>query len=108
MPSTSPKPGQLWKVDLGYEGKLRWFIIVSRSDPEAPRALALGVPVTTQYRDSDYEVPLGKLPCLRETSYANVQGLQTLRWIDLLEFGGVVPAPLLEQIRQALRLTLEL
>jgi mRNA interferase MazF len=95
-------------VDLGYEGKLRWFIMVSRFDPDAPRALALGVPVTTQYRNSGYEVPLGKLPCLREPSYANVQGLQTLRWTDLLEFGGVVPAPLFEQIRQALRLTLEL
>ena len=103
----SPKPGQIWKVDLGYEGKVRWFVVVSRFDMDAPRALALAVPVTTQYRGSAYEVPLGKLPCFRESSFANAQGLTSLRWTDLQEFGGVVPAPFLEQIRKAVRHALE-
>lgn len=108
MPSIIPKPGQIWKVDLGYEGKVRWFIVVSRFDPDAPRALALAVPLTTQYRGSAYEIPLGKLFFLRETSYANVQGLASLRWVDFQTMGGQAPAPVMDEIRKALRFALEL
>lgn len=39
MSSMSPKPGQIWKLDLGYAGKVRWFVVVSRFDSDAPRAL---------------------------------------------------------------------
>ena len=108
MPSTSPKPGEVWKVDLGLAGKVRWFIIVSRHDPDAARALCLAVPITTKYRGSSYEVPLGKLPFLREESFANVQGLASLDWVDLESFSGQLPPPLLEKVRQSLRFTLEL
>jgi mRNA interferase MazF len=108
MPSTSPKPGEIWKVDLGLAGKVRWFIVVSRHDPDAPRALSLGVPITTKYRNSPYEVPLGKLPSLREESFANTQGLTALEWVDFQTGGGRISPQLLEQIRQSLRFALEL
>ena len=108
MASTNPKPGEIWKVDLGLAGKVRWFVVVSRYDPDAPRALSLAVPITTKYRNSAYEVPLGKLHCLREESFANVQGLTALEWIDFQSFGGRVPPPLIEKIQQAMRFTLEL
>jgi len=108
MPSTSPKPGEVWKVDLGMAGKVRWFIIVSRHDPNAPRALSLGVPITTKFRNSSYEVALGKLSFLREESFANVQGLTALEWIDLQTCSGNLPRPLLEKIHAALRYTLEI
>lgn len=108
MPSTSPKPGEIWKVDLGMAGKVRWFIIVSRYDSNAPRAISLAVPVTTKYRGSQYEVPLGKLSCFREESFANVQGLTAIEWMDLQNCAGQVPGNLLEQIRQSLRFVLEL
>jgi mRNA interferase MazF len=108
MPSTSPKPGEVWKIDLGLAGKVRWFVIVSRCDLDAPRALSLGVPITTKFRNSPYEVPLGKLPFLREESFANAQGLTALEWIDLQICGGHLPQPLLEKLRLALRFTLEL
>jgi mRNA interferase MazF len=108
MRSTSPKPGEVWKVDLGMAGKVRWFIIFSRHDPDAPRALCLAVPITTKFRQSPYEVPLGKLPFLPEESYANAQGLTALEWTDLQTRTGHLPAPLLEKVRQAIRFTLEL
>lgn len=108
MSSTSPKPGEIWRVDLGLAGKVRWFVVVSRYDPDAPRALALGVPVTTKYRGSAYEVPLGKLPCFREESFANAQGLSALEWVDFQSCGGRLPQPLMEQVRRALRFALEL
>jgi mRNA interferase MazF len=108
MRSTSPKPGEVWKVDLGMTGKVRWMIVVSRHDPDAPRALCLAVPITTKFRQSAYEVPIGKLPFLHEESYANAQGLTVLEWTDLQTCVGYLPPPLLEKTRQAIRFTLEL
>jgi mRNA interferase MazF len=108
MPSISPKPGEIWKVDLGLAGKVRWFIVVSRHDSNSPRALSLAVPITAQNRGSAYEVRLGKLPCLREESFANVQGLTALEWIDFQTCGGRVPDSLMDEIRKALRFALEL
>ena len=47
-------------------------MILSRDDPQAPRALVIYVPLTTQYRGSRYEVELGKLSFLKEPSIANL------------------------------------
>jgi mRNA interferase MazF len=40
----TPKVGEVFMLDLGYEGKVRPVVIMSREDPQAPRALALFVP----------------------------------------------------------------
>jgi mRNA-degrading endonuclease toxin of MazEF toxin-antitoxin module len=61
--------------DLGLAAKTRPVIIVSRQDPDPPRSLVLYVPLTTQQRNSPYEVPLPRLPFLDRESVANVQGL---------------------------------
>jgi len=52
----SPQRGEVWLADLGLAAKARPVIVVSRFDPEAPRALVLYVPLTTQNRMSRYEV----------------------------------------------------
>ncbi len=95
-------------MDLGLAGKVRWFVGVSRHAPDAPRALSLAVPLTTKNRGSAYEVPVGKLRCLQEESFANVQGLTALEWADFQSCGGRLPEPLMQHIRQALRFALEL
>jgi len=69
----NPQPGEIWLADLGLAAKTRPVIIVSRQDPDPPRALVLYVPLTTQRRDSPYEVPLPRLPFLDRESVANVQ-----------------------------------
>ncbi len=74
----TPKPGEIWQADLGMAGKVRPGVIVSREDPDPPRGLFGYVPLTTQYRESDYEVEIGKLPTLSGHSYANVQGVGSL------------------------------
>lgn len=74
----SPRPGEVWLADLGLAAKTRPVVIVSRHDPEAPRALVIYVPLTTQNRQSKYEVEVPKLPFLRETSVANVQGIASV------------------------------
>lgn len=70
----NPQPGEIWLADLGLAAKTRPVVIVSRQDPDPPRALVLYVPLTTQRRDSPYEVPLPRLPFLDRESVANVQG----------------------------------
>jgi len=50
------KLGKIWLADLGLAAKTRPVRIISRHDPEAPRALLIYVPLTTQYRGSRYEV----------------------------------------------------
>jgi mRNA interferase MazF len=74
----SPLPGELYLVDLGMVGKVRPAVVVSREDPESPRALAVCVPLTTENRGSAYEVALGKLRFLDKESWVNVQGLMSV------------------------------
>jgi mRNA interferase MazF len=42
----SPRPGEVWLADLGLAAKTRPVVIVSRHDPDAPRALTIYVPLT--------------------------------------------------------------
>ncbi len=57
----SPKQGEVWLADLGLAAKTRPVVILSRNDPEAPRALVTYIPLTTQDRRSRYEIELGNL-----------------------------------------------
>ena len=98
----SPRPGEVWLADLGLAAKTRPVVIVSRHDPDAPRALTIYVPLTTQNRGSRYEVALPKLRFLREVSVANVQGIASLALTRLERKLGEVPPEVLAQIREAL------
>ena len=71
----SPRPGDVWMADLGFAAKFRPVVIVSRPDPDPPRALVIYVPITTQDRKSPYEVMLPKARFLQMGSVANVQGI---------------------------------
>ena len=93
---------KVWLADLGLAAKTRPVIILSRHDPDAPRALTIYVPLTTQNRGSRYEVELPKLPFLRETSVANVQGIASLTGNRLERRIGEVPVDVLQRIREAL------
>lgn len=37
----TPKPGEVYKADLGLAGKVRPVLVVSREDADAPRALTV-------------------------------------------------------------------
>lgn len=102
------KPGQVYRVDLGLAGKVRYFIVVSRHDIDPPRALALCVPITTQNRGSAYEVKLPKAAFLRELSFANVQGLQAIQHHELEGPVGAFPESTMESIKRALRYAMDL
>lgn len=102
------RPGEVYQVDLGIAGKVRPMVVLSREDPDAPRALAVCAPVTTAYRESRYEVEIGKPPFLRQLSYVNVQGLQAVQHHELIGPIGRLHPTAMEKIRAALKYTLDL
>ena len=102
----SPQPGDVWLADLGIAAKTRPVVIVSRQDPNPPRALALYVPLTTQNRLSPYEVTLPRFPFLDRDSVGNVQGLASIPIVRLGAFfcalpDSVAPGQALQRLRAA-------
>lgn len=104
----SPHPGEVWLADLGLAAKPRPIVILSRHDGDAPRALIIYVPLTTQNRGSKYEVALPLLRFLREASVANVQGMASLPIIRLQRKLGDLPGSVLLEIREAVSFALDL
>ena len=101
-------PGEVWLADLGLAGKTRPVVIVSRHDLEPPRALAIYVPLTTQYRDSSYEVILPRLGFLDRDSIANVQGIGSIPTVRLERKLGRLPDDVMLKIKQAILFALDL
>ena len=104
----NPKPGEVWLADLGLAAKTRPVIIVSRFDPDPPRSLVIYVPLTTQNRNSPYEMELPSLPFLDKTSVANVQGLASLPMVRLERKIGMIPDTVMQDIKKALSYALDL
>jgi mRNA interferase MazF len=104
----TPRPGEVWLADLGLAAKTRPVVIVSRYDPEAPRALVIYVPLTRQNRASRYEVELPRLQFLKSESVANVQGIGSLPVTRLERKLGELPDDVLRKIHQALKFAFNL
>ena len=104
----NPQPGEIWLADLGFAAKTRPVVIVSRQDPDPPRALVLYVPLTTQRRNSPYEVPLPPLPFLDRESVANIQGLGSLPTARLERKIGRLATEVMERLKDALAFALDL
>ena len=103
-----PLPGEVWMADLGLAAKTRPVVIVSRDDPDPPRALVLYVPLTRQHRQSPYEVVLPSLSFLDRGSVANVQGLGSLPIVRLERRLGTLPDEVMATIKHALAFALDL
>src|SRR5579872_2779842 len=103
----NPRPGEIWLANLGLAAKTRPIVIVSREDPDPPRSLVLYVPLTTQRRNSPYEVPLPRLPFLDRESVANVQGLGSLPTVRLERRIGRLSAEIMERLKDALAFALD-
>ncbi|OWU64467.1 MAG: transcriptional regulator [Armatimonadetes bacterium Cent15-Ar3] len=104
----NPLPGDVWLADLGIAAKTRPVVILSRNDPQAPRALVIYVPLTTQNRGSQYEVALGKLAFLNETSVANVQGIGSLPLVRLERKLGSLSPDALGKLKRAVAFAIDL
>jgi mRNA interferase MazF len=104
----NPKPGEVWLADLGLAAKARPVVIVSREDANPPRALVIYVPLTTQYRGSDYEVALPKLRFLDRESFVNVQGIGSIPTVRLIRKLGSLPTQVFYEIRTTILFALDL
>ena len=104
----NPQPGEVWLADLGLAAKTRPVVIVSRYDPDPPRALILYVPLTTQYRQSSYEITLPELAFLDRNSVVNVQGLGSLPRARFERRPGKLPVEVMGRIKRALSFALDL
>jgi mRNA interferase MazF len=104
----NPRPGEVWMADLGFAAKYRPVVIVSRSDPDPPRALIIYIPITTQDRQSPYEVTLANARFLQRGSVANVQGIASLPAVRLERRIGTLRAETMIEIKKAIAWALEL
>ncbi len=104
----TPKVGEVFMLDLGYEGKVRPVVILSREDANAPRALALFVPLTAENRGSRYEVPMPRVPWLRLQGVANVQAIGSAGFHELTDKRGRFEAAVIAKIKDAIRWAFDL
>jgi mRNA interferase MazF len=104
----NPRPDEVWLADLAFAAKFRPVVIVSRQDPDPPRALVTYVPITTQDRETPYEVKLPKTRFLEKGSVANVHGVASLPTVRLGRRIGILTAETLGEIRKAIVWAMEL
>ena len=104
----NPYPGEIWLADLGLAAKTRPILVVSRYDPDPPQALVTYVPLTTQYRQSPYEVVLPRLRFLNQASYANVQGLGSIPTVRLERRLGKLSDNVMKEIKDTISFALDL
>lgn len=103
-----PKVGDVFMLDLGFQGKTRPVVIVSREDANAPRALSVSGPLTKESRRGKYEVTLPRVPWLKLQSYANVLGMGAAEWHELTDRRGRFDAATMAKIKDAIRWMLDL
>ncbi|HEX4122549.1 MAG TPA: type II toxin-antitoxin system PemK/MazF family toxin [Verrucomicrobiae bacterium] len=58
----NPHHGEVWLVDMGMAAKTRPAVILLAENLNAPRSLIIHIPITTQSRGSELEVPLSHFP----------------------------------------------
>ena len=106
----NPKPGEVYWVDLGLAAKYRPLMVVSREDPEAERALAVCVPLTTEIRGGNYEVAIPRVRWMpgADEGVANVQGITSVEHRRLERRAGRFEATVVAKIRDAIAWMIEL
>lgn len=104
----NPRPGEIWLADLGLAAKTRPVVVVSRYDTNPPRALITYVPLTSQYRNSPYEVVIPKSRFLDKDSIANVQGIGSIPIIRLERKLGKLTDNVMMEIKNAILFALDL
>lgn len=104
----TPKVGEVYMLDLGYQGKVRPILIMSREDPQAPRALSLYVPLTKESHNSQYEVKLPRVPWLKLQSYANCQAIGAVEHHELTDRRGRFEAAVVTKVKDAICWTFDL
>ena len=106
----NPKPGEVYWVDLGIAAKYRPLMVVSREDAQADRALAVCVPLTTEIRGGNYEVPIPRVRWMpgADEGIANVQGITSIEHRRLERYAGRFESSVITKVRDAIAWMIEL
>ena len=67
--------GDVVIVDLGMTAKVRPCVVVSIGQPDRQRNMSVVVPMTTEIRGGECEIPFPKPAWLRQESVVNVLGI---------------------------------
>jgi mRNA interferase MazF len=67
--------GDVVIVDLGMAAKVRPCVVVSIGQPDSQRNMSVVVPMTTEIRGGECEIPFPKPAWLRQESVVNVLGI---------------------------------
>lgn len=101
--STKITPGEVWYADLGMAAKSRPVLVLAVPVDDDARALVIVAPLTSQIRTMRGEVQIGKPKWLPKPSAVNVQGLASFDPGKLTRRLGMLPAGLMDQVKDALR-----
>ena len=104
----NPQPGEIWLADLGLTAKTRPVVVISRYDPDPPRAMITYIPLTTQNRQSAYEIVLPKLRFLDQNSIANVQALGSIPKVRLERRLGKLSDEVMTDVKNTISFALDL
>ena len=66
---------EVWLVDLGMAAKVCPCVVISVSKPDSQRNMSVVVPMTTEVRGGECEIPFPKPAWLRQESVVNVLGI---------------------------------
>jgi mRNA interferase MazF len=98
----APQPGEVYSVDFGYDGKVRYAVVVSTPAANSRLAISSVLQITTQYAGTPYEVALPRVPWLREQSYCNAQTVQPVKWVEFQRKVGTFETSVMKDLRAAL------
>ncbi|MBM3879714.1 MAG: type II toxin-antitoxin system PemK/MazF family toxin [Verrucomicrobia bacterium] len=100
MPLPRIQRGEIWRVDLGYLGKVRPVLVVSVTFLENERTLCIVVPHTNSLRGTRFEISVPH-PVLAGGAF-DVQQTAAVQAIKFIQRLGTVNADQMGQIEQAL------
>jgi len=99
----TPAHGRKWAST-----EVRPAVVISRDDSEGSPEPIICVPLTTQSRQSPYEIALGQQPFLDLELWASVRGVAGFDRKKLKRLLGCVSSQQLEKIKSALRYSMDL
>lgn len=104
-----PKPGEVWWIDLGMQGKFRPMMVVSREDPNPERALSVCIPCTTTIKGGQYEVALPRVRWMpgSDEGVANVLGIQSVEHHRFARRAGRYDPQVISAVRKCIAWMLE-
>ena len=100
--------GDVVIVDLGMMAKTRPCVVISVSQPDRQRNMSVVVPMTTEIRGGECEIPFPKPAWLRQESVINVLGIAGVDNARIERRLAAFPADKLAEVEAALKRVLGL